>query len=145
MLQLYQNFTISPSPNLPISDKPSKLLTSPIPGGYDGESCKYGVYHSPQQFIKLAQNLVHPFDKQFVIPDILRLKIFNLITKGIGFVADVRTKSANLINKLSQELRFEEARYHASSPKHAQIVERFGSRYDGWSAIGRNTREITSV
>ncbi len=31
-------------------------------------------------------------------------------------------KSANLINTLSQELRFEEARYHASLPKHAQIV-----------------------
>ena len=42
------------------ADKPSKLLTSPIPGGCDAESCKYGVYHSPQQFIKLAQNLVHP-------------------------------------------------------------------------------------
>ena len=104
------------------ADKPSKRLTSPIPGGYDGESCKYGVYHSPQQFIKLAQNLVHPFDKQFVIPDILRLNTFNLTTKGIGFGADVRTKSANLINTLSQELRFEEARYHASLPKHAQIV-----------------------
>ena len=57
-----------------------------------------------------------------MIPDILRLNIFNLITKDIGFVADVRTKSANLINMLSQEIRFEGARYHASLPKHAQIV-----------------------
>ena len=104
------------------ADKPCKFLTSPVSGGDDGESSRYGVYHSPQQFIKLAQNLVHPFDKQFVIPDILRLNIFNLIAKGIGFVADVRTKSANLINMLSQELRFEGARYHASLPQHAQIV-----------------------
>ena len=57
------------------ADKPSKLLTSPIPGG-----------------------------------------------KGIGFVADVRIKPANLINALSQELRFEEARYHASLPQRAQTV-----------------------
>ena len=104
------------------ADKPSKLLTSPFQGGDHGESCKYGVYHSPQQFIKLAQNLVHPFDKQFVIPDILRLNIFNLITEGIGFVADVRTKTANLINILSQGLRYEEARYNASLPEHAQTV-----------------------
>ena len=104
------------------ADKPCKLLKSPIPGGEDGESCKYGVYRSCQQFIKLAENLSHPFDKQFVIPDILRLNIFNLMTKGIGFVADVRTKSPNLINKLSQELRCEEARYHASLPHHAQKV-----------------------
>ena len=104
------------------ADKPCKLLNSPIPGGEDGESCKFGVYHSPQQFIKLAERLSHPFDKQFVIPDILRLNIFNLLTKGIGFVADVRTKSANLINKFSQELRWEEARYHASLPHHAQKV-----------------------
>ena len=54
-----------------------------------------------------------------MIPDILRLNIFNLSTKGIGFLADVRTKSANLINNLSQELKFEEARYQASLPKHA--------------------------
>ena len=51
-------------------NKPHKLLTSPDSGGDCGESCKYGVFHSPQQFIKLAQNLIHPFDKQFVIPDI---------------------------------------------------------------------------
>ena len=57
-----------------------------------------------------------------MIPDILRLNIFNLITKGIGFVADVRTKSANLINNLSQDLKFEEGRYQASLPKHAQTV-----------------------
>ena len=57
-----------------------------------------------------------------MIPDILRLNIFNLITEGISFVADVRTKSANLINVLSQELRFEEARFHASLPRHAQTV-----------------------
>ena len=103
-------------------DKPCKLLHSPLQGGETGESCRYGVYHSPQQFVKLAENLSHPFDKQFVIPDILRLNIFNLLTKGISFVADVRTKSAKLINKLSQELRCEEARYHASLPHHAQKV-----------------------
>ena len=119
MLHWYQNFNILPSPNLLISH----LSSSPLQfQGYGGESCKYGVYHSPQQFIKLAQNLVHPFDKQFVIPDILRLNIFNLIPKGIGFVADVRAESANLINKLFQELRFEEARYHAALPQHAQTV-----------------------
>ena len=105
-------------------NKPHKLLTSPDSGGDCGESCKYGVYHSPQQFIKLAQNLIHPFDKQFVIPDILRLNVFNLITKGISFVARVRTESASLINKLARELRFEEARYHAAMPEHAQTVLR---------------------
>ena len=102
-------------------NKPHKLLTSPNSGGDCGESCKYGVYHSPQQFIKLAQNLIHPFDKQFVI---IRLNVFNLITKGISFVARVRTESASLINKLARELRFEEARYHAAMTEHAQTVLR---------------------
>ena len=105
-------------------DKPHKLLTSPDSKGECGESCKYGVYHSPQQFIKLAQDLVHPFDKQFLMPDILRLNVFNLVTKGIGFVAKVRTDSASLISKLARELKYEEARYHASLPQHAQTVLR---------------------
>ena len=103
-------------------DKACKLLSSPSPMGNHGESCKYGVYHTPQQFIRLAERLVHPFDKQFVIPDILRLNIFNWVTKGISFVADVRTKSANLINTLSRELKYEEARFHAALPEHAQRV-----------------------
>ena len=95
-------------------DKACKLLSSPSPRGDHGESRKYGVYHTPQQFIRLAERLVHPFDKQFVIPDILRLNIFNWVTKGISFVADVRTKSANLINTLSRELKYGEARFHAA-------------------------------
>ena len=69
-----------------------------------------------------SERLVHPFDKQFVIPDILRLNIFNWVTKGISFVADVGTKSANLINTLSRELKYEEARFHAALPEHAQRV-----------------------
>ena len=104
MHHLFQNSTILPNPNLPIRHVSFSSLQ------FQGE--KTGRVANMEFTIVSA---VHQACRK---PE----PLFNLMTKGIGFVADVRTKSANLINKLSQELKCEEARYHASLPHHAQKV-----------------------
>ncbi len=64
----------------------------------------------------------HPFDEKFSIPDLLRINVFNLVTEGVGHVSNVRIDAANRLNQLVQELRYEEARLHATLPSHAQEV-----------------------
>ena len=98
-----------------------KLLV-PSTGGTDGAKAKYGIYHTPEQFVKFARTLTHPFDVENRVPDILRISIFNMLCGGVQNLADKRLEQSKKLTQLRYELRYEEARLHALLPPHARVV-----------------------
>ena len=101
---------------------PHKLLELPSSGSSTGAKSKFGIYHTPKQFVDAARRAIHPFDQQNEIPDILKTNLFDLFTKGSSFVIDRRMQSANKIIKLQKELAAEEIRFHHTLPDHVQTV-----------------------
>ncbi|CAL1146023.1 unnamed protein product [Cladocopium goreaui] len=86
------------------------------------EGSKYGIYHTPEQFIERAISLTHPFDDKFAVEDLTRSNLFELLTKGKSHVAAQRLDFAKKLARWSKELVTEEARYLATLPLHAQKV-----------------------
>ena len=99
---------------------PHKLLEPPSSGSSTGAKSKFGIYHTPKQFVEAARRAIHPFDQQNEIPDVLKTNLFDLFTKGSSFVIDKRMQSANKIIKLQKELAAEEIRFHRTLPEHVQ-------------------------
>ena len=105
-----------------------KLLPPQSSGGNCGEESlekegsKYGIYHTPEQFIERAISLTHPFDDKFAVEDLTRSNLFELLTKGKSHVAAQRLDFAKKLARWSKELVTEEARYLATLPLHAQKV-----------------------
>ena len=105
-----------------------KLLPPQSSGGNCGEESlekegsKYGIYHTPEQFIERAISLTHPFDDKFAVEDLTRSNLFELLTKGKSHVAVQRLDFAKKLARWSKELVTEEARYLATLPLHAQKV-----------------------
>lgn len=104
---------------------PHKLLPPHHGGQRNGEEAEgdaFGVYHTPKQFVSLAERLTHPFDNQFVVDDQTKRNLFDLLTGGIARVAQTRLNFAKKLAAMRQELRAEEARFLAAQPAHAQRV-----------------------
>ena len=107
------------------SDSPPKAdhkLLLPANGGENGAKAKYGIYHTPEQFVKFAKTLVHPFDIEHRVPDVLRRNIHDVLSGGVQKLVDFRVKESKRLAQLKHELRYEEARLHAVLPAHAKIV-----------------------
>ena len=98
-----------------------KLLV-PSTGGENGAKAKYGIYHTPEQFVKFARTLTHPFDVENRVPDVLRISIFNMLCGGVQNLANKRLEQSKRLTQLRYELRFEEARLHALLSPHARVV-----------------------
>ena len=49
-----------------------------------------GCYHSPEEFVCKAWQAVHPFDRLDVLPDVVKIKIFQALTKGPVWVHETR-------------------------------------------------------
>ena len=101
---------------------PHKLLQPSSSGGDSGAKSKFGIYHTPKQFVDAAKRACHPFDRENVIPDVLKRNIFDLFAEGSSFVANKRLHSARKIAQLRKELASEEIRFHQTLPEHAQTV-----------------------
>ena len=107
-----------------------KFLPPQSQGGHNGEEQreisgddnKFGIYHTPSQFLERALTLVHPFDEKFAVEDVTRANLFELLTKGRSHVANQRLAFAKKLAVWSKELAAEEARYFATLPEHAQKV-----------------------
>ena len=98
-----------------------KLLV-PGEGGENGAKAKYGIYHTPEQFVKFARTLTHPFDVENRIPDVLRRSIFQMLCGGVQELANKRLEQSRRLTQLRYELRFEEARLHSLLSPHARVV-----------------------
>ena len=105
-----------------IPSLPHKLLEPPSSGSVSGAKSKFGIYHTPKQFVDAARRAVHPFDQENELPDILKENLFNLFTKGSSFVTSKRLQSAKRIIKLQRELASEELRFQLSLPEHVRTV-----------------------
>ena len=107
-----------------------KLLPPLFQGDATGEEnsedqpIKYGVFHSPEQFVKKALKLAHPFDQLYSVEDVTRRNLFDLLTGGFSHVAHKRLQFAKKLACWSKELAVEEARYFATLPEHVQKVLR---------------------
>lgn len=98
-----------------------KLLV-PGEGGENGAKAKYGIYHTPEQFVKFARTLTHPFDVENRIPDVLRRSIFQMLCGGVQEMANKRLEQSKRLTQLRYEMRFEEARLHSLLSPHARVV-----------------------
>ena len=93
----------------------------PSKGGENGVKGKYGIYHTPEQFVRFAKTLTHPFDIEHRAPDVLRSNIHDVLCGGVQELVDTRVNQSRL-TQLRHELRFEEARLQSSLPPHARVV-----------------------
>lgn len=99
-------------------------------GDTDGEEVEqlaegakqYGVCHTPSQFVRLAELVKHPCVEAFAVEDNARRNLFDLLTKGKSYVAKQRIDFARNMASLAKELQYEEERYFATLPEHAQRV-----------------------
>ena len=98
-----------------------KLLV-PSNRGENGAKAKYGIYHTPEQFVKFAKTLTHPFGVEHRVPDVLRRCIFQMLCGGVQDLANKRLEQSKKLTQLRYELRFEEARLHALLSPHARVV-----------------------
>ena len=107
------------------ADSPPKVdhkLLVPSNGGENGAKAKYRIYHTPDQFVKFAKTLTHPFDVEHRVPDVLRQSIFQMLCGGVQELANKRLEQSKRLTQLRYELRFEEARLHALLSPHARVV-----------------------
>ena len=63
-------------------------------GNFDSSRLSFrvvlGCYHSPEEFVCEALQAVHPFDRLRVLPDVLKIRIFQALTKGPVWVHETR-------------------------------------------------------
>ena len=72
--------------------------------------------------MKFAKTMVHPFDIEHRVPDVLRRNIHDVLSGGVQKLVDFRVKESKRLAQLKHELRYEEARLHAALPAHAKIL-----------------------
>ena len=58
---------------------------------------KFGVYHTPLQHVQLAMNLQHPASISTIVPDVLRMNLFTILTCGMSHMAK---RSADFLRKV---------------------------------------------
>ena len=93
-------------------------------GVANDESMQFGVYHTPSQFVKLAQMARHPCDHLFSVEDNTRDNLFDFLTKGPNYIAKQRIEFARRVAIMAKELQPEEDRFFCTLPMHAQSVLR---------------------
>ncbi|CAK9104190.1 unnamed protein product [Durusdinium trenchii] len=93
-------------------------------GVADDESMQSGVYHTPSQFVSLAQMARHPCDHLFSVEDNTRDNLFDFLTKGPNYIAKQRIEFARRVAIMAKELQPEEDRFFSTLPMHAQSVLR---------------------
>ena len=82
----------------------AKLLSCVATGsGTDESSCvsdagsryiaRIGIYPTPEEFVEVAQDLQHPFDRDTCVDDFTKRNMFMLLTEGHQFVSDWREKN----------------------------------------------------
>ena len=84
------------------SDKPPsvlhKVLSVDVDGGAERESEKGGhkfdTFHTPSQFLRLAEKCRHPFDLENDIPDGVKRNVFRLLIRGRSDIAKSRIEFA---------------------------------------------------
>ncbi len=107
-------------PTIPPSGEHKMLL--PSKGGENGAKAKYSIYHTPEQFFRLAKTLTHPFDIEHRVPGVLRSNIHDVLCGGVQQLVDACVNQSKRLTQLRHELRFEEARLQSSLPPHARVV-----------------------
>ena len=88
----------------------------------NGELQTFGIYNTPMQFMRLAKLCRHPIDEINAIPDILKVNIFELITKGLHNTSKRRLDFAKRLAQMRKELAPAEAELRLTLPPHARDV-----------------------
>ena len=117
-------------------DKPHKILDkrSSSRGGIgshdDSEDngrldlVRFGIYHTKEQFVELAMQVEHPFDKFDHVDDDSRKNLFDLLTRGPVITSRDRLKKLLEVDSMARQLAAEEEKLHKSFPPHIKEVLR---------------------
>ena len=127
--QSFQTSTVAPSQPHKILDKRS------VSGGVCGSKndsnddnnldfMRFGIYHTKEQFVELALQVQHPFDKFETVDDFSRKNLFDLLTNGPVRTSRDRLKKLLEVESLAKQLAGDEQKLHQSLPRHVGEVLR---------------------
>ena len=103
-----------------------KLLELPWPSGEQNEGSqmgtKYGIYFTPWEHLEMALRLDHPASTFKVVPDALRINIFEVFVKGLDFTAQKRIQALKDMAARKEALKLREEELRANMPEHVRVV-----------------------
>ena len=83
-------------------------------GGGKRKRLEVGVYRNYTEHIQEAFKLPHPSESTDGVPDDLKRAAFNVITKGMHAIAQLRNEAMKDCIRAASELRLEEKKLHAA-------------------------------
>ena len=105
----------------------SKLLRSEAKRGANGEMtflCVFGIFHSKEEFTRLAMTLQHPFDDLRHLPDCLKVSLFEMLSTSKVELSKRRLKTLQQWRTWAAELEGQERSLRASMHPHVAHVLR---------------------
>ena len=113
---------------------PHKLLSQPWPEGGEHEGwgdskrprleVKVGIYFTPFEHIERALSLKHPASLFAIVPDVLRLNLFELFVHGSWHMAKKRINALKDVLEKKKALMGEEEDLRKGLPEHVNEVTR---------------------
>lgn len=85
---------------------------------------RFGIYHTKEQFVELALQVEHPFDKFEAVDDDSRKNLFDLLTNGPVRTSGDRLKKLLEVDYFAKQLPADEEKLHKSFPSHVREVLR---------------------
>ena len=112
----------------PVRDIPmgSKLLRSEANKGTNNQYtlCVFGIFHTPEQFVKISRTLSHPYDELRHLPDLLTTAIFNMLTNSKLDNAKHRLNTLKLWRQWATDLHEDEVALRANlDPNVAAVLD----------------------
>ena len=87
------------------------------------KSVVFGIPMTPNEAVKRAQQLQHPFDTAFQTPDHVIDGVFQVLTKGTEEMHQERFRRLKWMKKRVEELEGQEQELHANmEPKVAEVL-----------------------
>ena len=83
---------------------------------------KFGVYHTPLQHVQLAMNLQHPASISTIVPDVLRMNLFTILTCGMSHMAKRRADILRKVMDMKRQLAESEAALRAKMDPNVSAV-----------------------
>ena len=105
----------------------SKLLRSEAKRGANGEPtflCVFGIFHSKDEFTRLAMTLQHPFDDLRHLPDCLKISLFEMLSTSKAELSKRRLQTLQQWRTWASELEGQERSLRASMHPHVAHVLR---------------------
>ena len=81
-----------------------------------------GKWRTPEQFVKEACSVKHPYDSNLLVPDELKKALFNVLSLGPVGITKLRTQAVGQLAVLVKQLKDEDASYLQSMDPHNKNI-----------------------